>query len=79
MRRFSILESNSGTEPFIDSFKRVSIFLLTWAFIAELFINLLYSPPRGVVKKEFNRDTVDYYDDIYSSPGLKKFYIVKNV
>ena len=32
-----------------------------------------------IVKKEFNRDTVDYYDDIYSSPGLKKFYIVKNV
>ena len=32
-----------------------------------------------IIKKEFNRDTVDYYDDIYSSPGLKKFYIVKNV
>tara|TARA_B100002051_G_C16711839_1_gene627071 strand:- start:375 stop:1415 length:1041 start_codon:yes stop_codon:yes gene_type:complete len=32
-----------------------------------------------IVKKEFNRDTVDYYDDIYSSPGLKKFYIVKNI
>ncbi len=31
------------------------------------------------VKKEFNRDTVEYYDDIYSSPGLKKFYIVNNV
>ena len=32
-----------------------------------------------IVKKEFNRDTVEYYDDIYSSPGLKKFYIVNNV
>jgi len=34
---------------------------------------------KRIVKKEFNRDTVSYYDDIYSSPGLKKFYIVKNV
>ena len=32
-----------------------------------------------IVKKEFNRDTIDYYDDIYSSPGLKKYYIVKNI
>ena len=32
-----------------------------------------------IVKKEFNRDTVDYYDDIYSSPGLRKYYMVKNV
>ncbi len=32
-----------------------------------------------IVKKEFNRDTISYYDDIYSSPGLKKFYIVKNI
>ena len=31
------------------------------------------------MRKEFNRDTVEYYDDIYSSPGLKKFYIVNNV
>ena len=34
---------------------------------------------KRIIKKEFNRDTVSYYDDIYSSPGLKKFYIVKNV
>ena len=34
---------------------------------------------KRIIKKEFNRDTVAYYDDIYSSPGLKKFYIVKNV
>ena len=32
-----------------------------------------------IIKKEFNRDTITYYDDIYSTPGLKKFYIVKNV
>ena len=34
---------------------------------------------KRIIKKEFNRDTIAYYDDIYSSPGLKKFYIVKNV
>ena len=34
---------------------------------------------KRIVKKEFNRDTVDLYDDIYNSPGLKKFYIVNNV
>ena len=34
---------------------------------------------KRIIKKEFNRDTISYYDDIYSSPGLKKFYIVKNV
>ena len=34
---------------------------------------------KRIVKKEFNRDTVEYYDDNYSSPGLKKFYIVNNV
>tara|TARA_Y100000590_G_C15712463_1_gene1010750 strand:- start:243 stop:1283 length:1041 start_codon:yes stop_codon:yes gene_type:complete len=32
-----------------------------------------------IVKKEFNRDTVSLYDDIYSSPGIKKFYVVNNV
>ena len=32
-----------------------------------------------IIKKEFNRDTVDYYDDIYSSSGLKKYYMVKNI
>ena len=34
---------------------------------------------KRIIKKEFNRDAVDYYDDIYSSPGLKKFYLVKEV
>ena len=34
---------------------------------------------KRIIKKQFNRDTVDYYDDIYSSPGLKKFYLVKEV
>ncbi len=34
---------------------------------------------KRIVKKEFNRDTVSYYDDIYSSPGLRKHYMVKNV
>ena len=27
----------------------------------------------------FDRSTISQYDDIYSSPGLKKFYIVKEV
>jgi len=34
---------------------------------------------KRIVTKEFNRDTVSYYDDIYSSPGLKKYYTVKNI
>ena len=34
---------------------------------------------KRIVKKEFNRDTISYYDDIYSSKGLKKFYMVSNV
>ena len=34
---------------------------------------------KRIVKKEFNRDTISYYDDIYSSKGLKKFYMVRNV
>ncbi len=34
---------------------------------------------KRIIKKEFNRDTVTLYDDIYSSPGLKKYYIVNNV
>jgi len=34
---------------------------------------------KRIVKKEFNRDTITLYDDIYSSPGLKKYYIVNNV
>ena len=34
---------------------------------------------KRIVKKEFNRDTIALYDDIYNSPGLKKYYIVNNV
>ena len=34
---------------------------------------------KKIVKKEFNRDNIIYYDDIYSSPGLKKYYLVKDV
>ena len=34
---------------------------------------------KRIVKKEFNRDTITLYDDIYNSPGLKKYYIVNNV
>ncbi len=32
-----------------------------------------------LIKKEFNRDTVDWYHDIYSSSGLKKSYLVNKV
>jgi len=32
-----------------------------------------------IVKKEFNRDTVSFYHDIYSSAGLQKSYVVNNV
>ena len=32
-----------------------------------------------IVKKEFNRDNVILYDDIYNSPGIKKYYVVNNV
>jgi len=32
-----------------------------------------------IVKKEFNRDTVSLYQDIYSSSGLQKSYVVNNV
>ena len=32
-----------------------------------------------IIKKEFNRDTVSLYQDIYSSPGLQKSYVVNNV
>ena len=34
---------------------------------------------KRIVKKEFNRDNVILYDDIYNSPGLKKYYVVNNV
>jgi len=32
-----------------------------------------------IIKKEFNRDTVDLYYDNYSSPGLRKSYVVNKV
>jgi len=32
-----------------------------------------------IIKKEFNRDTIALYHDIYSSPGLQKSYVVNNV
>ena len=32
-----------------------------------------------IIKKEFNRDTIDLYHDNYSSPGLKKSYVVNKV
>ena len=34
---------------------------------------------KRIIKKEFNRDTISYYHDIYSSPGLQKSYVVNNV
>ena len=34
---------------------------------------------KRIVKKEFNRDTRSFYHDIYSSPGLKNSYVLKDV
>ena len=34
---------------------------------------------KRIVAKNFNRDDLSLYDDIYSSPGQKKFYVVKDV
>jgi spermidine synthase len=34
---------------------------------------------KRIVKKEFNRDTKSLYHDIYSTPGLKKSYVVNDV
>ena len=34
---------------------------------------------KRIIKKEFNRDTKSLYHDIYSTPGLQKSYIVKEV
>jgi len=34
---------------------------------------------KRIVKKEFNRDTISLYNDIYSSAGLQKYYVVNNV
>lgn len=33
----------------------------------------------SVIKKDFERDTVHHYKDIYSSEGIKKFYMVEEV
>ena len=33
----------------------------------------------NIIIKKFNRDTIDHYHDNYSSPGLKKSYIVKKI
>jgi len=32
-----------------------------------------------IIKKEFNRDSIDLYHDNYSSPGLRKSYVVNKV
>jgi len=32
-----------------------------------------------IIKKEFNRDTIDHYHDNYSTPGLQKKYLVNKV
>ena len=34
---------------------------------------------KRVSVNSFDRSTLSHYDDIYSSPGLRKFYIVKDV
>ena len=36
-------------------------------------------PHTSVIKKDFERDTVHHYKDIYSSEGIKKFYMVEEV
>ena len=36
-------------------------------------------PHTSVIKKDFDRDTVHHYKDIYSSEGIKKFYMVEEV
>ena len=34
---------------------------------------------KGVVSNAFDRSSISLYDDIYSTPGQKKYYVVKNV
>ena len=34
---------------------------------------------KRIVVKNFDRNNIGFYDDIYSSPGQKKFYVVKDV
>ena len=36
-------------------------------------------PYSSVIKKDFSRDTIHHYKDIYSSEGIKKFYMVEEI
>ena len=36
-------------------------------------------PHSTVVKKDFDRDSIHHYKDIYSSEGIKKFYMVEKI
>jgi len=36
-------------------------------------------PHSSVIKKDFARDTIHHYRDIYSSEGIKKFYMVEEI
>ena len=36
-------------------------------------------PHSSVIKKDFSRDTIHHYKDIYSSEGIKKFYMVEEI
>ena len=36
-------------------------------------------PHSTVVKKDFDRDSIHHYKDIYSSEGIKKFYMVEEI
>ena len=36
-------------------------------------------PHSTVIKKDFDRDSVHHYKDIYSSEGIKKFYMVEKI
>ena len=36
-------------------------------------------PHSAVVKKDFDRDSIHHYKDIYSSEGIKKFYMVEKI
>ena len=36
-------------------------------------------PHTSVIKKDFERDTIHHYKDIYSTDGIKKFYMVEEI
>lgn len=36
-------------------------------------------PHTSVIKKDFDRDTIHHYKDIYSTEGIKKFYMVEEI